>query len=117
MSTRKIDFIKKWLYYIGRISKLFNSSLPIKKISRKERKSNLLNSYTVVDASINNKKEKHMKKGSGIGIGIIIGVTIGAIAENMGLWISLGVILGVLIESGELDEILEKIGFEGIKSE
>jgi hypothetical protein len=44
-----------------------------------------------------------MEKGTGMAMGIGIGVMMGAIFGGMGLWIAGGVILGVLIENGELD--------------
>ena len=53
-----------------------------------------------------------MEKGSGMAIGIGIGVALGVATGSMGLWIALGVVLGVLIENGELDDILEKFGFD-----
>ena len=58
-----------------------------------------------------------MEKGVGIAIGIGIGTAIGVATGSLGIWISLGVVFGVLIENGELDEVLEKCGFEGRKSE
>ena len=57
-----------------------------------------------------------MEKGTGIAIGIAIGTAVGVVSGNIGLWIALGVVLGVLIENGELDEIMEKCGFEGVNS-
>ena len=35
-----------------------------------------------------------MKKGSGIGIGLIFGVAIGITTNNLGLWLALGVVFG-----------------------
>ena len=57
-----------------------------------------------------------MEKGTGIAIGIAIGTAVGVAMGNLGLWIALGVVLGVLIENGELDEVIEKCGFEGTSS-
>lgn len=55
-------------------------------------------------------KENAMEKGAGIAIGIGVGVALGVATGNMGIWIALGVVLGVLIENGELDDILAKFG-------
>lgn len=58
-----------------------------------------------------------MEKGKGIAIGIAIGTAVGVATGSLGLWIALGVVLGVLIENGDLDDIMEKCGFEGHKAD
>lgn len=38
--------------------------------------------------------ERNRKTGTSVGIGIIVGVVIGALTDNYGLWIALGLVFG-----------------------
>lgn len=44
-------------------------------------------------------KEELVKKGSGIGLGMIFGVAIGIATDNIGLWIALGIVFGSAYET------------------
>lgn len=40
-----------------------------------------------------------MKKGSGVGLGLIFGTVLGIITDNLGLWLSMGIVFGAAYEA------------------
>ncbi|MDA8900670.1 hypothetical protein N9J03_03505 [Flavobacteriaceae bacterium] len=40
-----------------------------------------------------------MKKGYWIGAGLCLGIIVGLLTDNLGLWLALGIVLGVAVET------------------